>query len=132
MSSKLDTIIAVREISVSSKWYQSVFGWRSAHGGDHFDILVDEQNEVMLCLHPWHRDEHPTMMNPDVTPGNGLILYFRTLDMHTIRENIRNIKHQVAEEIHRNPNSLQMEFSVRDPDGYYLTVSEFHEYDRQV
>jgi hypothetical protein len=28
------------------------------------------------------------------------------------------------EEPHANPNTRTMEFSLRDPDGYYVTISE--------
>jgi len=37
---KIDPIIAVKDVEASSKWYQSVFGYRSMHGGKEFDILV--------------------------------------------------------------------------------------------
>ena len=68
------------------------------------------------------------MINPDVTPGNGLILYFRTEHMQLIRQNAERLGYPVEEEIHKNPNSSKMEFSLRDPDGYFLIVSEFHKY----
>jgi predicted enzyme related to lactoylglutathione lyase len=129
MTGKLDPIIAVRDIQASSKWYQSIFNWKSLHGGDHFDILVDENDEVVLCLHPWEQDEHPTMMNPAITPGNGLILYFRTEDMQAIRQNAEKLGYAIEEDIHKNPNSSKMEFSLRDPDGYFLIISEFHKYE---
>ena len=126
---KLDPIIAVKNIEASSKWYQSVFNWRSLHGGGHFDILIDENGEIVLCLHPWEQDEHPTMMNPAIMPGNGLILYFRTENMRAIRENVEELGYPVEEEIHPNPNSSKLEFSLRDPDGYYLTITDFHRYE---
>ena len=43
-----------------------------------FDILTDEENQVVLCLHKWEEHDHPTMINQNLTPGHGLILYFRT------------------------------------------------------
>jgi hypothetical protein len=129
MMAKLDPIIAVKDIKASSKWYQSVFNWKSLHGGDHFDTLVSEDDEIVLCLHPWEQDEHPTMMNPNVTPGNGLILYFRTDKMDIIRQNVERLGYAVEEDIHVNGNSSKKEFSLRDPDGYYLTITEFHKYD---
>ena len=49
--------------------------------------------------------------------------------MSTIRENVEKIGAAIAEEIHLNPNSKKMEFSLRDPDGYYLTITEFHKYE---
>jgi hypothetical protein len=125
---KLDPIIAVKNIDASSQWYQSVFGWKSLHGGGHFDTLIDQNREVVLCLHPWEQDEHPSMMNPDITPGNGLILYFRTENMKGIRQNVTNMGYPVEEDIHQNPNSSKMEFALRDLDGYYLIISDFHEY----
>jgi hypothetical protein len=125
---KLDPIIAVKDVKASSIWYQSVFNWRSLHGGEHFDVLVSEDGEIVLCLHPWGKDEHPTMMNPDITPGNGLILYFRTDNMFIIRQNVEKLGYRVEEDIHVNNNSSKKEFSLRDPDGYYVTVTEFHKY----
>ncbi|MEO6638593.1 MAG: VOC family protein [Ginsengibacter sp.] len=129
MMIKIDPIIAVKDIEVSSRFYQSVFNCRSMHGGTEFDVLVDENDEVLLCLHKWEAHGHPTMTNQNITPGNGLILYFRTDKMITIRENVERMGSFVAEEIHINPNSTKKEFSMTDPDGYYLTITEYHKYD---
>ena len=43
---KIDPIIAVKDVEASSKWYQSVFDCRSLHGGKEFDILVSENVEI--------------------------------------------------------------------------------------
>jgi predicted enzyme related to lactoylglutathione lyase len=99
------------------------------HGGTEFDILVSENDEILICLHKWGEHQHPTMTNPEITPGNGLILYFRTENMNTIRNNVEKIGATVVEDIHVNPNSTKKEFSIRDPDGYYLTITEFHKYE---
>lgn len=126
---KIDPIIAVKDVEASSKWYQSVFGCRSMHGGKEFDILLSENDEVLICLHKWGEHEHRTMTNPSITPGNGLILYFRTENMNAIRQNVEKIGSSIEEDIHLNPNSTKKEFSLRDPDGYYLTITEFHKYE---
>ena len=126
---KIDPIIAVRDVEASSRWYQSVFDCRSMHGGKEFDILVSENDEILICLHKWGEHQHPTMTDQSITPGNGLILYFRTENMNRIRQNVEKIGGLVAEDIHLNPNSRKSEFSIRDPDGYYLTVTEFHKYE---
>jgi len=126
MTTKIDPIIAVKDVEASSKWYQSVFDCRSMHGGKEFDILVTENDEILICLHKWGEDQHPTMINPGITPGNGLILYFRTENMDVIRQNVEKIGGSIAEDLHLNPNSRKKEFSLRDPDGYYLTITEFH------
>jgi hypothetical protein len=126
---KIDTIIAVNDVEASSKWYQSVFECRSLHGGKEFDVLVSENDEILICLHKWGEHRHPTMLNPNITPGNGLILYIRTENMNSIRQNVEKLGCSVEEDIHLNPNSKKMEFSLRDPDGYYLTITEFHKYE---
>src|SRR5437870_2031942 len=95
---KLDPIIAVKDIEASSRWYQSVFNCRSMHGGKEFDILVSENDEILICLHKWGEHQHPTMINPGITPGNGLILYFRTENMSEIRRNVENIGGYIVEE----------------------------------
>ena len=126
---KIDPIIAVKDVEASSKWYQSVFNCKSLHGGKEFDVLVSEDDEVLICLHKWGEHQHPTMTNADTTPGNGLILYFRTNNMSAIRQNVANMGSSVEEDVHVNQNSTKMEFSLRDPDGYYLTITEFHKYE---
>ena len=125
---KMDPIIAVRDVEASSKWYQSIFGCKSMHGGKEFDILVVENDEVLICLHQWGIHGHPTMINPKATPGNGLILYYRTEHMKAIYKNLKKLGGTMEEDIHLNKNSGKMEFSLKDPDGYYWTISEFHTY----
>lgn len=125
---KIDPIIGVKDVEASSKWYQQVFGFRRTHGGHQFAVLVSEDDEILLCLHKWGQHHHPTMTNPN-TSSNGLILYFRTEDIDTFRLNVDRIGAIVEEDIHFNPNSLKKEFSLRDPDGYYLTITEFHKYE---
>jgi hypothetical protein len=102
---------------------------RSSGASDVFAVLVSENDEIVLCLHKWESHEHPTMKNPSITPGNGFILYFRTQNFNAIRENINKIGVTLEEEPHLNSNSLKHEFSLRDPDGYYLTITEFHKYE---
>jgi len=123
---KLDPIIAVRNIQTSARWYRQVFGCRST--GIHLITLVAESGEVLLCLHPWGEHGHPTMQEPEIGAGHGLILYFRTDNLDGIRKNVEMLNYAVEEEIHVNPNSRKKEFSLRDPDGYYLTITEFHTY----
>ncbi|MDN5211607.1 glyoxalase [Fulvivirgaceae bacterium BMA12] len=125
----VDPIIAVKDVEASSKWYQAVFDCRSIHGGNEFDVLVSKDDEILICLHQWGTHEHPTMTDPKITPGNGLILYFRTDNINEIRQNTEKLGYQIEEDIRPNPNSGKKEFSMRDLDGYYLIISEFHKYE---
>jgi hypothetical protein len=42
--------------------------------------------------------------------------------MDEIRQNVAKLGCSNEEDIHINPNSTKKEFSLRDPDGYYLTM----------
>ena len=126
---KSDPIIAVKDVEKSSVWYQSLLACKSMHGGSEFDVLATENNDVILCLHKWGEHEHPTMLHQNKATGNGLILYFRTSNMEAIRKNADKVGGSIEEEIRINPNTNKREFSMRDLDGYYLTISEYHDYE---
>lgn len=68
---RLEPIIAVNDVAKSSAWYQALLGLQSQHGGDHFEMLTDENETVILCLHLWGEHDHPTMTDPTLTVGNG-------------------------------------------------------------
>jgi len=119
------TIIGVSDVPGSFKWYQSLLGQpETAPGHGHFGQIVDTDGTVLLCLHQWGAHEHPPLMSPDVAPpGNGLLLFFRVDDFDAALERARALVERFEEELHRNPNTGTMEFSVRDLDGYYVTIS---------
>jgi hypothetical protein len=123
------TIIGVSDVTRSFKWYQSLFGQPEAHPAhDHFGQIVDVDGTVLLCLHQWGPHGHPTLMSPDkAPPGNGLILFFRVDDYEMILERARALVARFEEEPHVNPNTQTREFSMRDLDGYYVTISALSE-----
>lgn len=122
---RLWTIIAVADVSASFAWYQSLFGHPAgAPAHDYFAQIVDADGTVLLCLHAWGAHEHPTLTSPDAaTPGNGLLLFLRVDHFDQALERARRLVPRLAEEPHVNPNTLTQEFSLRDPDGYYVTIS---------
>jgi hypothetical protein len=119
------TIIGVRDVSCSLKWYQSLFGQPitpPAH--DYFGQILDSDGTVLLCFHEWGAHEHPSLMTPDNgTPGNGLLLFFRVDDFDLALQRARFFVSRLEEEPGLNPNTRTYEFSLRDPDGYYVTIS---------
>ena len=119
------TIIGVSDVPNSFKWYQSLFGQpEAAPGHDHFGQLVDSDGTVLLCLHQWGAHEHRTLVSPDnARPGNGLLLFFRVDDYEMALKRARALVDRFEEEPHLNPNTETMEFSLRDPDGYFVTIS---------
>lgn len=120
---RLEPIIGVVDVEKSSLWYQELLGLQSKHGGDVFEILAEPKGRAVLCLHHWGSHRHPTISNPEIPVGNGLILYYRVEDIDQIWKRAKKLQVKVEEEPHINPNSQQREFSIRDPDGYYLTIS---------
>ena len=119
------TIIGVSDVPRSFKWYQSLFGQpETAPGHDDWGQIVDTDGTVLLCLHKWGAHEHPPLMSPDDgKPGNGLLLFFRVDDYEMALKRARALVDRFEEESHVNPNTQTMEFSLRDPDGYYVTIS---------
>jgi catechol 2,3-dioxygenase-like lactoylglutathione lyase family enzyme len=122
---RLWTIIGVRDVRASCTWYQSLLGLpptEAAH--DHFGQVCDADGTVLLCLHAWGAHEHPSLTGPShAVPGNGLLLFFRVDDFAGTTDRARALVPRLDEEPHHNPNTRTEEFSLRDPDGYYVTVS---------
>jgi catechol 2,3-dioxygenase-like lactoylglutathione lyase family enzyme len=119
------TITAVRDVPGSFKWYQSLLGLpQTAPAHDHFGQILDSDGTVLLCLHEWGAHEHPSLMSPDhAQPGNGVLLFFRVDDFDMALRRARALVTRLEEEPHVNPNTGTSEFSLRDPDGYYVTIS---------
>jgi len=119
------TIIGVGDVPGSFKWYLSLLGLpETSPSHDHWGQILDPDGTVLLCLHQWGAHEHPTLMSPDDgSPDNGLILFFRVDDYDEALNRARALVTRFEEEPHLNPNTRTREFSLRDPDGYYVTIS---------
>jgi catechol 2,3-dioxygenase-like lactoylglutathione lyase family enzyme len=122
---RLWTIVGVRDVLGSFKWYQSLLGLPpTAPAHDYFGQVVDSDGTLLLCLHQWGAHEHPTLTSPDrAEPGNGLLLFFRVEDFDTALLSARKLVARLEEEPHINPNTGTLEFALRDPDGYYVMIS---------
>jgi catechol 2,3-dioxygenase-like lactoylglutathione lyase family enzyme len=118
-------IIGVRDVPGSCHWYQSLFGQpETPPVHDYFGQILDSDGTVLLCLHEWGEHEHPSLTSPDhAKPGNGLLLFFRVDDFDMALPRARALVSRLEEEPHLSPNTGTMEFSLRDPDGYYVTIS---------
>lgn len=119
------TIIGVDDVPGSVKWYQSLLGLpQTAPAHDYFGQIVDPDGTVLLCLHAWGAHDHPSLTSPDhAAPGNGLLLFFRVDDFDRALPRARALVPRLEEEAHVSANTGTGEFSLRDPDGYYVTIS---------
>jgi catechol 2,3-dioxygenase-like lactoylglutathione lyase family enzyme len=119
------TIIAVADVPKSLTWYQSLLGLPKAPPAhDYFGQILDLDRTVLLCLHEWGAHEHPSLTSPhEAAPGNGLLLFFRVDNFEVALSRARSLVDRLEEDPHVNPNTGTSEFSLRDPDGYYVTIS---------
>lgn len=119
------TIIGVGDVPRSFRWYQALLGLQeTAPGHDYFGQILDSDGTVLLCLHAWGSHDHPSLRSPEhAQPGNGLLLFFRIDDFDASLRRARALVDRLDEEPHMNPSTGTMEFSVRDPDGYHVTLS---------
>ena len=119
------TIIGVVDVARSFRWYRALFGQPEASPAHaYFGQILDSDGTVLLCLHAWGAHEHPSLTSPDhAQPGNGLLLFFRVDDFDLSLGRARKLVGRLEEEPTLNPNTGTMEFSLRDPDGYYVTIS---------
>jgi catechol 2,3-dioxygenase-like lactoylglutathione lyase family enzyme len=119
------TIIGVGDVAASSTWYQSVLGLPQtppAHAD--FGQIVDSDGTVLLCLHEWGAYDHPSLTSQGrAQPGNGLLLFFRVDDFDAALSRARRLVARLEEEPTMNAGTRTQEFSLRDLDGYYLTIS---------
>lgn len=119
------TIIGVADVTHSLGWYQTLFGQEKIPPNhDYFGQVLDADGTVLLCLHQWGAHEHPTLVGPErAEPGNGLILFFRVDDFDAALARARDLVARFEEEPNVNPATRTREFTLRDPDGYYVMIS---------
>jgi catechol 2,3-dioxygenase-like lactoylglutathione lyase family enzyme len=119
------TIIGVKDVPGSFKWYQSLLGGpEAAPAHEYWGQICDSDGTVLLCLHESGAHDHPSLMSPDTAePGNGLLLFFRVDDFEMALQRARGLVSRLDEEPHVNPATGTAEFALRDPDGYYVMVS---------
>ena len=122
---RLWTIIGVGNVRNSFKWYQTLLGQpETSPAHDYFGQIVDSDGTVLLCLHEWGAHDHPSLRSPDhAAAGNGLLLFFRVDDFDAALERARTLVTRLEEEPNLNPATGTLEFSLRDLDGYYVTIS---------
>lgn len=116
-------LIVSRDVPASSRFYAELLGAESGHGGDEYEQVVSG-GEILLQIHRIDvMDHHGPLADENVPLGNGILVWFEVADFAGAVERASAMGAQVEKEVHTNPNALQQELWLRDPDGYLVVVA---------
>lgn len=124
------TLIAVRDVEASSRWYQRLLGLRSDHGGPQYERLLAGR-ELVLQLHRFEVEHHHGPIGDQaVELGNGVLLWFGDVsDFDDVVARAVELDAPVVRAPHRNPPEGEgmgpghREIWISDPDGYTVVVA---------
>jgi catechol 2,3-dioxygenase-like lactoylglutathione lyase family enzyme len=115
-------LICVRDVKAASRWYCTLLGATSGHGGDEYErVMIGD--EFIMQLHAWDVHEHEHLGDPKLPVGNGAVLWFKVADFDGAVARARSLNATVLEEVHENPGANHLELWIRDPDGYVVVVA---------
>ena len=119
-----EPMIFVDDVEASSRWYQAMLGLRSAHGGPHYEMLMDGE-ALALQLHHADADEHGGERLPSGAPrGTGVLLYFTVPDVAAVYERAGGLGARCEGPPTFIAQAGHTECVVRDLDGYAIALIE--------
>jgi predicted enzyme related to lactoylglutathione lyase len=129
-AAQTQTMIAVRDLEASSRWYQQLLGLRSDHGGPEYERLLAGET-LVLQLHGRDVEHHHGLFtSPDVEVGNGVLLWFgEVAEFDDVVRRASQLNALIVRAPHRNPPAGQgngpshREIWMKDPDGYTVVVA---------
>ena len=124
------TMLVVRDVEASSRWYQELLGFQSDHGGSQYERLLSD-GVLVLQLHNGEAEhDHGRISDPDVQPGNGVLLWFgEVADFDGAVERAGQLGAPVVLPPRRNPPAGDgngpghRELWIKDPDGYTVVIA---------
>lgn len=116
-------MIAVRDVQAGSRWYQSVLGLASGHGGADYEQLLDAEGRQVLQLHHGEAPERPHLGDPALSAGHGALLWFHEPAIDAAWARAQTHQARVLEPLQPNPLAGHREFWLRDPDGYVVVIA---------
>jgi catechol 2,3-dioxygenase-like lactoylglutathione lyase family enzyme len=120
------TLIAVRNVRASSRWYAELLSADSLPDHEHRDFYdrIMCSGSLVLQLHAWDEEDHPNLVNADAAPvGHGVVIWFEVDDFDAAVKRARGLGAEIIQGPHFNPAPQHMEIWLRDPDGYVVVVS---------
>lgn len=119
MTVKAQPLLVVTDVEASSRWYQTVLGLTSAHGGPEYEMLTFD-GQIVLQLHHPDAEEHPLLGRP---PSSGVAIWFADADLDAVLARIEAAGAAIAAGPLVNPNAHHREVWLHDPDGHLVVVS---------
>ena len=113
-------MLFVADVEASSRWYQSLLGATSAHGGPEFEMLMLD-GALALQLHKADAEEHGDQA-PAGHAGEGILLYCGVEDVWAAHDRADEMKAEIESEPNFIDAAGHTEFVVHDPDGYALAL----------
>jgi predicted enzyme related to lactoylglutathione lyase len=129
-AARSQTMIAVRDVEASSRWYQELLGLTSDHGGPEYERLLAD-GVLVLQLHRLDvGHHHGPIADPARDVGNGVLLWFgEVADFDGVVARAGQIEAPIVRPVHRNPpggggnGPGHREIWISDPDGYTVVVA---------
>ena len=119
----LEPMLFVDDVEATSRWFQSLLGLKSAHGGKEYEMLMDDAKQLVLQLHHADAEEHGGERLPaGSVRGAGVLLYFKVEDVRAAHKRAKAMKAAVEGEPLFIKQAGHTEFVVRSPDGYALAL----------
>ena len=119
----LEPMLFVDDVEATSRWFQSLLGLKSAHGGKEYEMLMDDAKQLVLQLHHADAEEHGGERLPAGSMrGAGVLLYFKVEDVRAAHARAKAMKAAVEGEPLFIKPAGHTEFVVRSPDGYALAL----------
>ena len=121
---KLRPMLQVRDVGAARRWYEATLDLRSGHGGDEFEMLLDDNGDV-LHLHRLDAAEHGIEHAGGESPGAGASFWFELASQDAVTavvERARAAGGTVVAEPHWNPQAHHHEATLTDVDGYVVAV----------
>lgn len=129
-SPQSQTMIAVRDVESSSRWYQHLLGLVSDHGGPEYERLLSGGRLVLQLHHRETAHHHGVIGDPHRDVGNGVLLWFGDVaDFDGAVARAERLRAPVERAPHRNPPEGQgngpghREYWIADPDGYTVVIA---------
>lgn len=121
-------LIAVEDVEATSRFYQKLLGCVSAHGGKEYERL-EQNGRLIMQLHRWEVEHHHGPIgDPNLPPGNGVLLWFEIDDFDAAMERVAELQPPIVMPKHRNPpdgdgGPNHWECWLRDPNGYTVVLA---------